>query len=223
VIQQSKDFLFSLLPMGFPFVTVRDMEPFDPTAFHPTSHISLSKLQFVLRHMRASAAGKGTAGIIVEVGIYKGGTLNEMAARLPWQRFIGYDTFEGLPAPTYYDQQTVNPHNQGDFNDSDFQRLSDFFSNKGIGIVRCRFPHDVPDQAISFAHLDVDLWHDTLESLKYLERNLVLGGRVVVDDYGWIQTPGVKTAVDAFLDNPLSRLVAVENSGEYQIALEVVR
>jgi tRNA G46 methylase TrmB len=50
-------------------------------------------------------------GNVVEVGVYKGGSLSYMAIRNPFKTFYGYDTFEGMPKPCSKD----NFHKQKDF------------------------------------------------------------------------------------------------------------
>ena len=57
------------------------------------------------------------AGIIVEVGVWKGGSLRFMAERHKGRRFYGFDTFEGLPEACAFD----NFHRRGDFADTSLE------------------------------------------------------------------------------------------------------
>lgn len=52
---------------------------------------------------------------------------------------------------------------------------------------------------LSFAMIDVDLYEPTLASLKFVYPNLVPGGAIFFDDYGYRNFPGAKIAVDEFL------------------------
>ena len=45
----------------------------------------------------------------------------------------------------------------------------------------------------------MDLYEPTLASLEFFYPRLVNGGAIILDDYGFNQFPGAKTAVDRFL------------------------
>ncbi len=67
------------------------------------------------------------------------------------------------------------------------------------GWIPDRF-EEVKDQKFSFVHIDVDLYKPTLDSLEFFYPRLAGGGGwIVVDDYGFMQFPGCKKAVDEFL------------------------
>jgi len=55
-----------------------------------------------------------------------------------------------------------------------------------------------PSARYRFVHIDVDLHDPTLASLEYFFPRVVSGGVIVIDDYGFPQWPGCKTATDAF-------------------------
>lgn len=60
-----------------------------------------------------------------------------------------------------------------------------------------------------FVHIDVDLSMPTKASLEFFYPQMVPGGLIVIDDYGFTDWPGVKQAVDAFCQvshAPLIRL-----------------
>lgn len=67
----------------------------------------------------------------------------------------------------------------------------------------------VPRRSYRFVHVDVDLYMPTKASLDFFFPQVVPGGLVVVDDYGFTSWPGVKQAVDEFCSTwsvPLIRL-----------------
>jgi hypothetical protein len=57
------------------------------------------------------------------------------------------------------------------------------------------------DARYRFVHVDVDLHDPTHASLAYFYPRVVPGGAIVIDDYGFLQWPGCKTATDAFCDD----------------------
>jgi len=193
----------------------------------PKSHLSKEKLDFLLKHFLSVPYDVLDLGFVIEVGIYEGGTLLEMVRHRRTHNFIGYDTFVGLPSLTEQDRNTDEPHNLGDFSVSSdrehfmcdaMERMQLYFATQGAVSIFCReFPINVGDYPISFAHVDVDLYHSTSESLKYLARNMIKGGKVVVDDYGWQRTPGVEIAVDS-VDS--ADFKVIDRSEWHQIVLE---
>ena len=52
-------------------------------------------------------------------------------------------------------------------------------------------------KTVCFAYVDLDLYQPTKLTLEFLNTKLVVGGYIVIDDYGFFST-GVKTAVDEF-------------------------
>jgi len=58
---------------------------------------------------------------------------------------------------------------------------------------------DVDRIKFCFVHIDVDLYEPTKCSLEFFFKRLVVGGVIVVDDYGYTQFPGAKVAVDEFI------------------------
>ena len=57
---------------------------------------------------------------------------------------------------------------------------------------------DHDERTYRFVHIDVDLFAPTFDSLAYFYPRLVTGGVIVVDDYGFVNWPGVKKAADRF-------------------------
>lgn len=58
--------------------------------------------------------------------------------------------------------------------------------------------HGVPERRYRFVHIDVDLYMPTKASLEFFHPQMVPGGLIVVDDYGFTAWPGTKQAVDEF-------------------------
>lgn len=65
---------------------------------------------------------------------------------------------------------------------------------------------DLP-QKVCFAYLDFDFYEPTATALRFLNKRLVKGGNIVVDDYNFF-SKGAKIAVDQFLER---------NTKEYEV------
>lgn len=139
-------------------------------------------------------------GAMVEFGCNAGRTAALMACVCPEKELWLYDSFQGLPKPTEKDG--------GQFAEGIMKATSldvrQFFGGhelKQPQVVSGWFEDISTEQMpekISFAHLDCDLFESTDVSLYLTLRRMVRGGVIVVDDYGWEVTPGVKAAVSAY-------------------------
>lgn len=61
------------------------------------------------------------------------------------------------------------------------------------------FANHVP-RALSFASIDVDLYEPTRAAIEFLYPQLRPGGIMFFDDYGYLDYPGAKKAIDEFLE-----------------------
>lgn len=139
------------------------------------------------------------AGDVAEVGVYKGGSARFMMKGLPKKHFWLFDTFRGLP---YADEQG---HALGDFA-ADPDALPQLLNEKQYTLIPGLFPativenEELVDVDFSLVHLDVDCYQSTTDGLDYFWPKLSGGGIIMVHDYGWIDCPGVKKAVDSFIE-----------------------
>ena len=58
---------------------------------------------------------------------------------------------------------------------------------------------EVEDRLFSFIHIDVDLYQPIYDSISFFFPRLITNGIMVFDDYGCLQFPGAKKAVDDYL------------------------
>jgi predicted O-methyltransferase YrrM len=153
-------------------------------------------------------------GPMAEIGVYKGGSAYMIAATDPNRILYLCDSFEGLPETV--DQDKVEgefAHSKGDFADTSAVEVHKFLKdlpNKQL------FEGFFPDTEIhrklytktfSFVHIDVDLYHPTLDCLEFFWPRMDIGGIIVSDDYGWKHTPGVKKAFDEFFKNKVDKVI----------------
>lgn len=165
-------------------------------------------------------------GAIVECGVYRGGSSAFMATLSPNRKIWLLDSFRGLPQPTREDigaRRFVNdlytgerelakllrpggdlrPIDESIGTREDAERV--LFEIMGIdrdrvGIVEGWLQDTLPNfdpGTIAFLHVDVDWYESTKLCLEHLYDNIVPGGYVGVDDYGYWK--GCRIAVKEFL------------------------
>jgi len=146
---------------------------------------------------------------IAEVGVYKGGgtyfiasAVNRLLAKP--SAIHAFDTFDGH-APEDLTPQLDGPHKPGKFDDTSFDAVQSYLSCfPNVELHKGRFQdnwHRIAGQPFCFVHLDVDIYKVTLEALDFFKESLLVGGIVIVDDYGFRTCMGAKEAVDEFVDN----------------------
>jgi len=121
------------------------------------------------------------AGIVVEVGVWKGGSIGYLASIFPERQFFGFDTFEGMPESCSLD----NHHKRGDFGDTSFEEVGRKLSGlSNVILVKGLFPaSDVTAELpIAMVHCDVDLYESTLAVLRHFHARMQPGGRIYCDD-----------------------------------------
>lgn len=141
--------------------------------------------------------GKTDADVIVEVGVYKGGSLKVLAESFPHADIVGFDTFEGLPSAQWREEEI---HQPGDFNDTSKQAVEDFINCNNVELVEGLFPESAETgfEYVDFVHVDTDFYEGVKVCLEYFYPLLPKGGIMVFDDYGWSNCPGVKQALEEF-------------------------
>jgi O-methyltransferase len=170
---------------------------------------------------------EGVAGDIVECGVWRGGNL--IIAALMRERFglsaqiWGYDTFEGMSAPTEADRalhyeevaaDTFEKTRRGEFSDWCYSAIDEVRTNierhvpnADIRLVKGKVedtltdPKNLPER-ISILRLDTDWYESTKVELEILYPRLAPGGVLIIDDFGdWA---GAKLAVEEyFKDRPV--------------------
>jgi hypothetical protein len=158
-------------------------------------------------------------GDFVECGVWKGGNiilLKKLIEKFNLKKNIyGFDTFEGMVEPTFYDLN---------YNNKSAKKMFDEHKKKDIGFAMCslddvkknikkntktdniflikgkventlKYKKKLPKK-ISILRLDTDFYQSTKIELEILFPRLVKGGVLIVDDYGFWK--GAKKAVDEY-------------------------
>jgi hypothetical protein len=143
----------------------------------------------------------GLPGDVAECGVYRGGSAYLMAKALarhaPGKRLHLFDSFAGLSEPGPLDGGHWRAGALAGTLPEVTANLADYADRIEIhrGWIPDRF-RDVHDRSFCFMHLDVDLYEPTLASLEFFGPQMVSGGIIVCDDYGFETCPGARRAVD---------------------------
>ena len=83
------------------------------------------------------------------------------------------------------------------------------------GMVEDTIPATLPDQGIALLRLDTDLYQSTYHELVHLYPQLVVGGVLIVDDYGFYR--GAREATDKYIsENNVPLLLTRVNMSVHQ-------
>ncbi len=179
-------------------------------------------------------ATKAFDGAVAEAGCYRGFSSWLMCAyarredpAFDGRNFHVIDSFEGLSEPVPADLNRdaacgVEP------------RAEKHLYTAGLDDVRgvlAEFPAvtfhkgwipsvlaQLPEQRYRFVHVDVDLYQPTRDCLAYFYPRLVPGGMLVVDDYGYLDFPGAKQAVDEFASSKGARVIPLTTGNAIVLA-----
>jgi hypothetical protein len=146
----------------------------------PTA-VGMDTAKDVLR--RALKAADTVPGLFVEFGVYKGATVNFIAALCPQRKIWGFDSFEGLPEHW--------SGNTSDFNSGG--KLPRVRPN--VTLVRGWFDQSLPrwlaeqKEPIAFVHVDCDVYSSTKAIFDAIGPRLQPNAVIVFDEYfgypGW--------------------------------------
>jgi len=145
-------------------------------------------------------------GDVIEVGVYRGGSLFRFGEEIAAQRrgdfgprrLVGIDTFEGHP---YSDpQRDPKHHPKGRFADTSYTRVARAMARYPFATVRKGECGEVfatlPEpQAFCFALVDVDVCQAAVSCMEYIYPRLRPGGVMIFDEYAGY---GQKEFIDAY-------------------------
>jgi O-methyltransferase len=168
-------------------------------------------------------------GDIIECGVWKGGSVMAMILALKelntTRQIHLFDTFAGMTPPSEYDKDFRGAKAE-DILQNPFMKcishLDEVMHNLdkiGCDLTNIKFVvgdilHNkfIPEK-ISLLRLDTDWYESTKAELEMFYPNVVHGGIVIIDDYGYWQ--GSKKAVDEFTENKNIELIKIDDTGVY--------
>ena len=147
-------------------------------------------------------------GDFVELGCYRGDTslaLAEIIQNNADHKLWIYDSFEGLPDKSDYDESVIGV----DFKKGELlvtkREVKERFLRAGfkLPVIKKAWFSELKDEdlpeKIALAFLDGDFYDSIRDSLRLVESKMVRGGLIVVHDYDNEALPGVRKAVDEWL------------------------
>ena len=154
------------------------------TVNKPESVVGDNIIEVMLQTLKTTPA----SGCIVEVGVYKGGTLWHLAQAAEGRPVYGYDTFGGMPF-----SHDGDSHKTGDFADTSLDAVQAAVPEATL--VQGTFPGSLIDMPpIAFAHVDCDQYQSVKDCINVLGPKMMVGGVMWFDDYNCL--PSANRAVD---------------------------
>ena len=162
-----------------------------------------------LRNIRRVTSGTQEVNL-AEIGVYKGGSSYFIASSarelgLLNVRLFSFDTFRGHSEVDIRPELDADHRANAGFSDADFDDVRKYLDDLEIvTVIQGRFQDTcskLQDLRFHFVHLDVDIYEPTRFALGFFDDRLVIGGILVIDDYGFATCPGIQRATDEFLQS----------------------
>lgn len=149
-------------------------------------------------------------GCFVQCGVGNGGSAATMAvADIAVRQYFLFDSFEGMPWPGPNDERKAFRNWHPDWCKGDPEKVREIFGKLNlpdptiiIGMIQDTLPLTATGP-IAILHIDVDWYEATKLTLVTLAPRVVIGGLIIVDDYGhW---DGARKACDDYFSVPHRR------------------
>lgn len=170
------------------------------------ANIDYDELYTIYSSLKATSFVDGS---VAEVGVYKGGSSFLLAKLIKnkGKDLYLFDTYEGIPEPEKNDLK--GEPDKGWLSNTSVEEVKKFVLTAGIESKRLflkkgYFPStavDMENEKFSLVHLDTDMYDGTLNSLKFFYPKLNNGGRIIIHDYNCCGCPGVKLAVNDYMQS----------------------
>lgn len=148
-------------------------------------------------------AAQRFSGEMAEVGVFRGGSAMILAAAKGAAELHLFDTFAGMPETDQKHDGIFTAGMFGGTSLAEVQALLSPYSN--VHFHPGFFPESAKDlrRDIRFklTNIDVDIRSSTLSCLEYFYPRTVPGGFIVLHDYNDCGVPGVKVAVQEFMQD----------------------
>jgi O-methyltransferase len=178
---------------------VKVNKPIDTVAYGETV-IPENRLKYLAWKCKETL--KRNPGNVLEVGVYRGGTLIALAEALketcPEYKVYGIDTFLGHP---YTDDHPVHP--KGKYADVNKSDMEEYIKSRGLENQIVLYEGRVEEilntlnlKDISFSHIDCDLYIPVKYCAKNVSKIMKKHGVIYFDDYGHEHCPGATKAIE---------------------------
>jgi hypothetical protein len=176
-----------------------------------------------LRHLAELLDENKVSGEVAECGVFRGSFASHINAYFPKRKLYLFDTFEGFKQNDmdaendretirWLQSQTVGIIATG----SAFTATLRCVNRENVIVVPGQVPQTLAKcehEKFAFVNLDMDLYAPQLAALRFFAPRMSPGGVILLHDYYYKYTPGVKQAVDEFArERNFSRLPIGDNS-----------
>jgi O-methyltransferase len=178
---------------------------------HP--HTRILDRRFQLAELARSVSK--LRGCTAECGVFRGvgsGVICQTLAGTyqPGEFHLGFDSWDGVSQPDEADRMPNGEHawHRGKLRTpmqatQELLSVFDFCKLTQGWIPQCLGPAE--PHRFRLLHIDVDLRQPTWDSLEFFYPRMVAGGVIVLDDHGFSDCPGARSAaIDFFVDKPES-------------------
>jgi rfaE bifunctional protein nucleotidyltransferase chain/domain len=148
---------------------------------------------------------KDLQGDVADLGACRGGTSLVLRRLAPDKQLHLFDTWEGTPV-----DDPLCHHKRGEW----VADIEDCKSLVGDSLLTYYQEGYFPRTAAGlehndfcFVYVDMDTYQATRDAIDFFWPRMVMGGKMVLDDYGWEPCAGVKKAVDEVFDEDHRRVV----------------
>jgi O-methyltransferase len=167
-------------------------------------------------------------GVLVEVGVWKGGTgaLIAKKAKLCGIEDSVYlcDTFNGVVKAN---PSLDNVYKGGEHDDTSVEIVTTLIEGAmqldNVKILKGIFPDDsginIIETSIRFCHIDVDVFLSAKGIFEWVWSRMVIGGMVVFDDYGFMTCEGITKYVNQLKSN--RRMLFIHNINGHGILVKL--
>jgi len=158
--------------------------------------------------VEAARSVRSLEGSTAECGVYRGVGSGLMCAVLDGtyaqgSYHFGFDSFEGLPAPTGedHDSDGKTVWAEGGLTMPEEYAAAVLANFDFCRLIKGWIPQTLTTAAehrFRFVHFDLDLYQSSLDALEFFYPRMVPRGVMLFDDYGLCSCPGARRAVDEF-------------------------
>lgn len=229
--------MYEVFPHDFPYEEIKPLSNYSPWREDHDFKLTFSKIRnnTLVDNYRCyelwaliEQVSKLTEGILLEVGVWKGGTGALIAKRAEvcgiQDKVYLCDTFEGVVK--------ANPlldvvYKGSEHSDTSEVLVQNFISNEmelsNVTILKGTFPDDTGDlvenKPVRFCHIDVDVYNSAKDIFEWVWNRMVVGGIIVFDDYGFMTCDGITQYVNNLKDN--NELLFIHNINGHGIFIKI--
>ena len=161
---------------------------------------------------------KNIEGDYVECGVYKGGSSFALVNHLKFEslskKFWLFDTYSGLSEKHVSENEKKNnviKLYENRYEESYYEEVKTTFAKyKNVEVVKGAVPDTLSKfsgDKVCYLAIDMNCVIPEISAIKYFWDKIVIGGVVILDDYGWKHHEEQKKAFDDFIAQTNSQII----------------